>query len=114
VTNTIEIRAVRAKDWSWWYVALVGTERRVIAEGGYCHPAHRYGPFPPPDRRYGFDYRMQFGLISTPGYIPVTAESSRELIKKLYRRLGVKKLDWEIVDQEEAKRKRSAILNWEF
>ena len=74
MSNIIEIKAVRAKDWSWWYVALTGANRCDIAEGSYTI-AH-------------------IGA----NYYPMTASSRRDLLRKLYRRLGVQKLDWEVWD----------------
>lgn len=73
--NTIEIRAVRAKDWRWWYVQLTGVDSRIIAGGS--------------------------GTIGYIGahYHEITASSNRNLRRKLYARLGVKKLDWEVKDE---------------
>jgi len=71
--NMVRARAVRAKDWQWWYVALTGVGGYIIAEGDYS--------------------RMYVGVDCD-----FTTGNRRDLLRKLYRRLGVKKLDWEVVD----------------
>ena len=74
MTNTIEIRAVRRKDWSWWYVELTGTLGCLIADGD------------------GQAARIGSSICE------ITASSRRDLLRKLYRQLGVKKLNWEVCD----------------
>ena len=70
--NVVRVKAVRAKDWQWWYVELTGVDGYIIAEGGYSH------------MYIGANYHM------------LNASSPRNLLRKLYRRLGVQKLDWEV------------------
>ena len=76
MSNTIEIKAVRAKDWRWWYVEILGAGRHTIATS------------------FGSGKVFHVGIP----YCTMTASSRRDLLRKLYRRLGVKKLDWEVID----------------
>jgi len=75
--NTIGIRAVRAKDWRWWFVSLTGSGERRIAEGfGDSNFAYQ---------TIGCDYHPDTG-------------KRRNLIRKLERALGTK-LKWDVVEE---------------